>query len=81
MFIPNATSSTYGGMIMYDQLGSPVAVIGVDMLFGKTLTDATSGVNNIAVRLGQYNDIGPRTYDTGLVTYRFNGVAARHRSS
>ena len=75
MFIPDVKSSTYGGMIMYDQLGNPVAVIGVDMLLGTTLTDATSGVNNIAVRIGQYNDIGLfANYDTGFVTYRFNGA-------
>lgn len=43
---------------MFDQLGNPVAVIGVDMLFGKTLTDATSGVNDIAVRLGKTTTSG-----------------------
>ena len=58
MFIPDVRSSTYGGMIMFDQMGNPVAVIGVDMLFGRKLTDATSGVDDIAVRLGKTTTSG-----------------------
>ena len=75
MFIPNATDSTYGGMFMFDQLGHPVAVIGVDMLTHKTLTNASIDVADINVLLGQYNDIELlANYDSGLVDYFFNGT-------
>ncbi len=74
MFIPNVTESTYGGMVMFDQLGDTVAVIGVDMLTGMTLTSATADVNNVAVNLGQYNNIQlVADYASGLVRYLFNG--------
>ena len=74
MFIPEVTSSTYGGMVMFDQFGDVVATIGVDMLTGRTLTDATTGVSNVQALLGQYNDIELLAdYGTGVVDYFFNG--------
>jgi hypothetical protein len=75
MFIPSVSESTYGGMILFDQLDNPIAVIGVDMLTHMTLTDASAGVANIAVRLDQYNDIEfLANFDSGRIDYVFNGV-------
>lgn len=75
MFVPDVTESTYGGMMIFDQFGNALAVIGVDMLFGKTLTDATANVNDITVNLNQYNDIElVANFDSGRIDYLFNGT-------
>ena len=75
IFLPAVTESAYGGMVMFDQLGNIVATIGVDMLAGSTLTDATLGIANVKANLGQYNDIALRAdYGSGLVDYLFNGT-------
>jgi len=75
MFIPNVIESTYGGMEIYDRFGDFLAVIGVDMAVGKTLTDASSGVSDIDVNLGQYNDFRfDANFNTGLIDYLVNGT-------
>lgn len=75
MFVPNVTEGTYGGMEMYDQVGNLLAVIGVDMSVGKTLTSASTDVSDIAVNLGQYNDIELlANFDSGQIDYLFNGT-------
>lgn len=75
MFIPKVIDSTYGGMTLYDQLGNSMAVIGVDMAAGKTLTNATMSVNDVAVNLGAYNDIELLAdFASGQIDYRFNGM-------
>lgn len=75
MYVPSVTESTYGGMILFDQLGNPMAVIGVDMIAHTTLTDASAGVNDIAVRLDAYNDIELlANFSSGRIDYLFNGT-------
>ena len=84
MFVPDVTESTYGGMFMYDQLGNSIGVVGLEMLSHMTLTSASTGVNNFAVNIGQYNDLGmSANFDSGLVTYRVNGktVGSSHMSA
>jgi hypothetical protein len=81
MYVPNVIESTYGGMWMFDQTGNSIAVIGVDMATGQTLTSATDRVNNIAVNLGQYNDIELiADFGSGQIDYLFNGVAIGSRT-
>ena len=76
MFIPVATESTFGGMALFDQVGGNwMAVIGVEMIGGMTLTDATIGVNNVAVKFGEYNDIELlANFAVGNIDYFFNGT-------
>jgi PEP-CTERM motif len=75
MFVPNVTESTYGGMEIYDQFGQLLAIIGVDMLVHKTLTSATSNVNDIAVNLNDYNSLEfDADFATGLIDFLVNGT-------
>lgn len=81
LFGPDVRESTHGGMELIDQLGSPVAVIGVDMLLGTTLTDASGNVANIARarRLQRHQDASPSSlWADRLHLQRFDD---RHRSN
>ncbi len=58
MFVPaGVTQSTFGGIFVFDAAGNSVGVLGVDMITGQSLSNATGGVSNIAATAGGYNDL------------------------
>ncbi len=82
MFVPaSVTQSTFGGIFVFDAAGKSVGVLGIDMLTGQSLSNATGGVSNIAAIAGGYNDLTLRTnFASGIVQYLVNGALVGTRT-